>query len=182
MLSRKILLPSLVAIACSLMLAQSTRAQNSSDPTGADKGSSNSSSRTLLGSPEQEMIARRDIKYAERERQENMERAREAAQLSTELRTIFSQSQSLGRTEIKKLERLEKITRRIRGHAGGTDGDVTLDNPPTRLDAAFTRLVELSETLRKGVEKTPRQVVSASVIERANEVLEVIRYIRNLIR
>jgi hypothetical protein len=59
---------------------------------------------------------------------------------------------------------------------------VTLENPPTQIGPALARLAEISDKVRKGVEKTPRQVISASVIERANEVLEIIRVIHTFIR
>ncbi len=130
---------------------------------------------------EMEMRARREIRASEKERKDNLERARLAAQLGTELRDAYSQSKSLSRTDMKKLERLEKIARRIRSEAGGSDTDSTLENVPQQLDSALSRLAEVSEEMYKGVEKTPRQVVSASVIERANEVLDLIGYVRNMI-
>lgn len=129
-----------------------------------------------------EMLARREIKAAEKERQENLDRAHEAAQLGAEIQTAFTKNQSLGRTELKKIERLEKLTRRIREEAGGSSGDVTLDDPPRELKSALDKLAELSEAMNKGVEKTPRQVVSAFVIERTNQVLEIIRYVRSYLR
>jgi hypothetical protein len=79
---------------------------------------------------------------------------------------------------MKKLERLEKLARRIRSRAGGEDDDEPLNNVPTTLEPALTRLAETSEALSKGVEKTPRMVISTTVIERANELLEIIRFIR----
>jgi len=131
-----------------------------------------------LGSPEDEMRARSEIKIAEKERQENLDRAREAAQLATEIRDGFSKNKVLNTNDLKRLERLEKIARRIRSRAGGSDDDEPLDNVPTALESAISRLADTSQALCKGVEKTPRQVVSASVIERANELLEIIRFIR----
>lgn len=128
------------------------------------------------------MLARRELKFAEKERRDNLERAREAAQLGTEVQNAFLKNQTLSRTEIKKIERLEKLTRRIRDEAGGSDGDVTIENPPRQLDSALQRIAELSEVLRQGVEKTPRQVVSALVIERTNELLEIIRFVRAMTR
>jgi hypothetical protein len=131
-----------------------------------------------MGSPEQEMLVRQDLKAAEKDHQENLERAREATQLSTEIRDAYLHNQALGRIEVKKLERLEKITRKIRSEAGGSDGDEVLEKPPVQIEPALSRLTEISDKMRNGVEKTPRQVISASVIEQANELLEIIRYIR----
>jgi len=130
----------------------------------------------------EEMLARREIKFAEKERKENLERAREAAQLGAEVHEAFAKNQTLGRTEIKKIERLEKLTRKIREEAGGSSGDVTIEDVPRDLNSALGKLEELSEEMRKGVEKTPRQVVSAFVIERTNQLLEIIRYVRSFLR
>lgn len=132
---------------------------------------------------ELEMRARRDIKVAEKEHQENLERAVEVAKLGSELRDTYAQTKSFVRTDLKKLERLEKLTRKIRSEAGGSDDrDATLEKVPAQLEPAISRLAEVSEEVRKGVEKTPRQVISASVIERANELLDLIAYIRQQTR
>lgn len=124
------------------------------------------------------MMARREIKAAEKDHRENVDRAREAAQLSTEIRDVFMHAKALGRSELKKLDRLEKITRKIRNGAGGSDSELIVEDPPAQMQAALVRLAEISDKLRKGVEKTPRQVISASVIDRANELLDIIRVIR----
>jgi ribosome-binding protein aMBF1 (putative translation factor) len=183
MLYRTFLCLTLITCALSFAQAQSQApAKNPNDSISADKSSSRSTSDTMTGSPEQEMMARQNIKAAEKDYQENVERAREAAQLSTEIRDSFSHNKAFSRTEQKKLERLEKITRKIRNEAGGSDGEVTLENQPTQIEPALARLSEVSDKLRKGVEKTPRQVISASVIERANELLEIIRVIRTFTR
>jgi hypothetical protein len=127
----------------------------------------------------EEMRARWEIKYAEKERLENLDRAREAAQLGSELYNSYSHNKAFSSTERKKLDRLEKVTKKIRNQAGGSDGDVVIEDMPNQAEPALKRLAEIANDLRKAVEKTPRQVVSASVIERANEVLEVIRYVRS---
>lgn len=158
------------------------RAQQANPPSqndiGADKGSGSRRSDPDIGSPQQEMLIRQEIKTAEKEHQENIDRAREAAQLSTELRDSFLNNKALVHDDLKKLERLEKITRKIRNQAGGSEGDITLDNSPTGIESALSRLADISDKLKKGVEKTPRQVLSAAVIERANEILELIRFVR----
>jgi hypothetical protein len=133
---------------------------------------------TMLGSPAREMRARLEVERSEKLRRENLERAREVAQLGTELRDAFNNHKALERAEIKKLERLEKLTRRIRSEAGGSDDEEPLEEAPHGLDVALTRIAELSVELRKGVEKTPRQVISASVIEQANQLLELISFVR----
>jgi hypothetical protein len=178
----RVLLLALV-ITCAFDLAygqQTDPLNNPNDSIGADKGARSRREKDLIGDPQQEMIARREIETAEKDHRENVDRAREAAQLSTEIRDYFLTYKALGKIELKKLERLEKITRKIRSEAGGDDDDSTLENPPNEMDSALSRLAETSDKLKKGVENTPRQVISACVIERANEVLEIIRYVRSL--
>lgn len=159
--------------------------KTSKDPVGSEKGVSRPErpdSKIMVGSPEAEMMARQDLRAAEKDYKDNLERAREAAQLSTEIRDAYLHNKAFGRTEEKKLERLEKLTRKIRSEAGGSAGETTLENVPAQMEPALTRLTEVTDKMRKGVEKTPRQVVSAAVIDRANELLEIIRYIRNFTR
>lgn len=126
-----------------------------------------------------EMRARWEIKYAEKERLENLERAREAAQLGSELHTSYARNNAFSPTEKKKLDRLEKVTRKIRSRAGGSDGDVTITDLSNQLEPTLKRLAETANEMKKAVEKTPRQIVSATVIERSNELLEIIRYVRS---
>lgn len=178
MLLRTLIFFSLLFAGAIGVMAQANPAR-SSNPVSAENARPGGSGRSIeLGSPEDEMRARNEIKIAEKERQENLERAREVAQLGTEIRDVFSKTSMLGTSEIKKLERLEKLARRIRSNAGGSDDDEPLDNVPASLAPAFNRLAETSEALCKGVEKTPRMVISTNVIERANELLEIIRFIR----
>jgi len=180
MLFRVFLLSLLLTCAFGLAYSQQTDPSNNpNDSMGADKGARSRRDKDLIGDVQQEMLVRREIETAEKDHRENVDRAREAAQLSTELRDTFLTNKALGRTEVKKLERLEKIARKIRSEAGGSEDDAALENPPNEIASALSRLAETSDKLKKGVEDTPRQVISASVIERANELLELIRYVRN---
>jgi predicted nucleic acid-binding Zn-ribbon protein len=126
------------------------------------------------------MRVKRLIKLEEKQYQENLSRAREAAALGSELRNSYEQKKTLTREDAKKLERLEKLTKKIRGEAGGSDEDALLDNPPHELESALGKLADVAGSLSKVVEKTPRQVISAVVIEQANVVLQLVRITRNL--
>lgn len=132
-----------------------------------------------MGSPEAEMIARRGVAAEEAAHKEHTNRAREAAQLGAELLSAFERNKALDRIDLKKLERLEKLTRRIRSRAGGSDDGDPPGNTPGDLGASLARLAELSDELRKAIEKTSRQIVSAAIIERTNELLELTNRIRS---
>jgi hypothetical protein len=161
-----------------LLLASVAKAQTPSDlsvPTGGERrnGSKGDSDDAIT-----EMKFRREIKAWEKSHEENLGRAREAANLGTEIEDSYAKNASLNREDLKKLDRLEKLTRKIRSEAGGSEGETNPSEPPSALGSALKRVVEISGELRKGVENTPRQVISALVIERANQLLETVRYIR----
>jgi len=127
---------------------------------------------------EEEMRAKRAIKIAEKEHEDNLKRAKELSDLAKELRESSKSKSTLDRDDTKRLERLEKLTKKIRGEAGGEDEEVKIVDRPTDAKTALTQIVEKAESLAKSVQDTPRQVVSASVIGSANVLLELIRIVR----
>ena len=82
----------------------------------------------------------------------------------------------------KRLERLEKLTKRIRNEAGGSDSTSGADLKDIcgTMVETVKHLAEMAEDLRKMVEKTPRQVISAGVIDQANRVLGVTQHLRSI--
>lgn len=150
-------------------------------PAPSEVDASNPRERPLT-EMEEEMRAKQAIKHAEKGHQENVDRAKEIAQLGSELKSAVNATPILSRESQKKIERLEKLTRKIRGDAGGDDQEVEIPNRPTDVPSAINKIAEAAETLSKEVENTPRQVVSVSTIERANVLLELIRIMRTLSR
>ena len=129
---------------------------------------------------EEEMRAKRAIKEADREHQENLERARDLSSLGVEIVTSFKQKNALGQDDIKKLEKVEKLAKSIRRAAGGSEDKVEMEKPPRDLASAMDMLSDLSKSLKVKVEKTPKHVISATVIDEANVLLELIRIVRTL--
>ena len=129
---------------------------------------------------EEEIRAKREIKIAEKEHQDNLNRAKEIGEIAKQLNQSFkNNSTTIDRDCFKKIERLEKLTKKVRSEAGGEDEEITISPPPTDLPSAVKRIAEASETLSKDVQNTPRRVVSASVIGNANVLLELIRLARD---
>jgi len=126
----------------------------------------------------EEMLKNLEVKRRELAYKENIDRAKESAALGAEIRQAYERSKTLGSAEQKKLGRLEKLTRSIREDAGGDDDKEGLKEVPTDQQASFVQLQKLSEELQTKVEKTPRHVVSTSVINTANRLLGLIRHIR----
>jgi hypothetical protein len=158
-----------------------TQKTQTTRPPEADKSSSSDDDAPLT-TFEEEIRAKRAIKIAEKEHQTTLDRAREISQLGKDLQESLKQGKALDREDNKKLERLEKLTKKVRGDAGGEASEVKLDSQPGDLAAAVNRLVEVTESLSKSVQSTPRQVVSTTVIDNANVLLELIRMMRGFSR
>ena len=131
---------------------------------------------------EEEIRAKRMIKMAEKEHQENLDRAKEIQQIGKQLKESLQGKSALDRDNLKKIDRLEKLTKKVRGDAGGESEDLQIVNPPKDLPDAGCQIGEKSEALSKEVQNTPRQVVSATVISSANILLELIRIARTFAR
>ena len=127
---------------------------------------------------EEEMRAKRAIREAEKEHKQNLERADEISKLAKDLLQGFKTTNSLDRESLKRLDRIEKLTKKIRGEAGGEENEVQIVNRPTDRGATIAQIAETAESLSKSVQNTPRQVVSAAVIDGANVLLELIGILR----
>jgi hypothetical protein len=144
-----------------------------------DKSAGEDSSRPFVAL-EEEMRAKRAIKFAEKEYQENLDRARDLSSLGESIVTSFRQKNELDQEAIKKLEKVERLAKGIRRAAGGSEDDVEMEKPPRDLAAALDMLGDLSKSLKEKVEKTPKHIISAAVIDEANVLLELIRIVRTL--
>jgi len=157
---------------------QNTQSQKPVSLDG-DKTSGEDASKPFVAL-EEEMRAKRAIKFAEKEYQENLDRARDLSSLGVSIVASFKQKKALDQEDIKKLEKVEKLAKGIRRAAGGSEDDVDMEKPPTDLAAALDMLGDLSKSLKEKVEKTPKHVISAAVIDEANVLLELIRIVRIL--
>jgi hypothetical protein len=137
---------------------------------------------TPLTTFEEEIRAKREIKIAEKDHEENLNRAREIGQIGKELKDGFKDQSTLDHDCFKKIERLEKLTKKVRSEAGGEDEEMTITPRPTDLPSAIKQIAEASETLSKDVQNTPRRVVSTTVIGNANVLLELIKIARGFVR
>jgi hypothetical protein len=131
-----------------------------------------------MGNFEEEMRAKRAIKMAEKDHEENLERAREIAELGKQLQINLKDKTAIDRESAKKLDRLEKLTKKIRNEAGGEDEEVKIVDRPTDISGAAKQIADGAESLSKEVQDTPRQVVSSSGIGKANVLLELIKLLR----
>lgn len=170
----------LFAVSSLALFACAAHAQSGHGVTVPDDASNRQERQREMGSPEEEIIRRAEIKHEEESHKEMVDRADETALIGEQILNSFQKNKSLSKDDLKKLDRMEKLARKIRGSAGGSDDDEPLDNPPRQMDKALARLAELSEQLHKSVQKTSRLVISAAVINSSNELIELIKHIRTI--
>lgn len=173
--ARAMAIVGLMGMSFGISAAQSAQQSTPVIPVDKDKIESDSPA-----SMEEEMRAKRAIKVAEKEYQQNVDRARDLSELGTSVNTSFKQKTYLGKDDLKKLEKAEKLAKAIRNAAGGSD-DNEMEQPPKDLGCALSMFAEVAESLKKNVEKTPKHVVSTTVIDQANVLLELTRIVRALV-
>jgi hypothetical protein len=126
-----------------------------------------------------EMRAKQEIRLAEKQYRDNLGRADLLSVLGKEIEASYKKKNSLDREDLKKLEKLEKLTKGIREAAGGSEDEVESKEKPADLSSALSKMAGAAQQLKHQVQKTPRHVVSTAVIGQANELLELIRLVRN---
>jgi hypothetical protein len=146
-------------------------------PTNSSKDDKNDPFHDF-GSPENEMRARQILKAEKKQYDENVARAREASYLASEIVRAYETKKTFNSEDAKKFERLEKLTKKIRSEAGGSDSEPDVKDIPGVMDAAVKQVAEMADDLRKLVEKTPRHVISAAVIDQANKLLGLLQHVR----
>ena len=119
------------------------------------------------------------LKKEKKDYEEHVERAKEVRDAAAELQKIYETARSFNAADYKKLERLEKLTRRIRSEVGGEKTDADPKDLPQQKDEAVPLLAAMAKELCDEVEKTPRRVISASIIDQANKLIALIQYLRN---
>ena len=166
-----------LVLSVSLAMAQ-TADRSRPTPTPPPRPDAPEKDESSLGSFDEEIRAKRAIKLAEKDHQENVNRAHEIADIAKDLQKTLTNKPALDRDSVKKIDRLEKLTKKIRNEAGGEDEEVEIVDRPADITAATNKIAESAESLSKAVENTPRQVVSASVIGKANVLLQLIKLLR----
>ena len=174
----------MILVSSSLAVAQIPAASrpSPSPPPGPTDATIKSPNDPPLTTFEEEIRAKRAIKMAEKDHEENLKRAQEIADIGKDLKQSLRDKSSLDRDTVKKVERLEKLTKKVRGEAGGEDEEITFPNRPSDFASTVTQIADATESLSRNVHDTPRQVVSASVIGDANVLLELIKMLRGFAR
>jgi hypothetical protein len=184
----KIYLPGLagaIAFAAVLLLGSfPAYSQTRPAPPPPSEGPSKSDKDDLgsdIGSHEREMRAKLALRAEKKLYDENLARAKETSEIASQLLESYHAKKSFSTADNKRLERIEKLTRRIRNEAGGTETDIEIESSPV-METAMKSVADMAEELRKEVEKTPRHVISTTVIDQANKLIGLIQHVRDLNR
>jgi hypothetical protein len=174
---------SLILVAFILLIAPAAYSQSNQVPKLPDPSADKSKGKdddTRFGSPEAEMKSKLVIKEEKKRYDENLARAKEVSELAAQLSDGYLSHKSFSSEDGKKLERLEKLTKRIRNEAGGSDSETDPESKDIspRTEETVKHMAEVAEELNKLVEKTPRNVISAAVIDQANRLIVITQHLR----
>lgn len=163
-LSKVILLFTLLFLSATVSSAQNER---------------NSQPKLDLPDSMRENLAKRRIKDEEEEYQELIKRGEEAVKLSEELTKSYEENNKLSGEDQKKLEKLEKVVKRIRRDLGAEDDDEeTQNNKPSTLLNTLKIIKEKSNSLLSELKKTSRHSISVVAVESSNAVFRLVRFLR----
>lgn len=134
--------------------------------------------------PVLEQLARKKSDEERREFKELIDNAATASVLATEIRDGFARNGRLSGDDLRRIDKLERITRQIRGDLGGSDDSVSENEsspePPKTLGDAVKELSETAATMSAEVSRCTRYSVSVRSIELSNRVLDLVSIIRKI--
>lgn len=130
----------------------------------------------------QETLRKAEIQKAKKDHEEMLKYSEDTIKLSEELETSYSKNNSLSADDRKKLEKLEKLLKKIRRELGGDDDDekeakIDEDKPSTVV-AALKKLQSAATNLFGELKKTSRFSVSVIAIQSSNTLLKIVRFLR----
>jgi hypothetical protein len=124
-----------------------------------------------------EMRARLAIERANNEHRKVLEDVDAMSELTEQVSRHYETQGKLSSGEMKGLEKIEKLAKRILLFAGGSEEkDDTLKS--LSLKEMIARLNEAVEKVKTTMAKEPRQVISATVIANSNETIILAQQIR----
>ena len=127
-----------------------------------------------------ETLAKGRIEREKKDYEELHGRGKEAVKLSDELEKSFSQNNQISADDRKKLDRLEKLVKKIREGIGGKDDDETVEfaERPSSIFSALKTLQSNTIKLVDELQKTSRYSISVVAVESSNLLLKVVSFLR----
>lgn len=157
------------------VLAAQAQLPDASSPDGRSQGKEDYPDKM------KETFAKQRIKEEEKEFNEMLGRGEEAAKIGDEVYQSFESNQKLLPDDAKKMERMEKLVKKIRdelGSGGGDDKDESSNNSPLSFNDALKNIRETSSGLFTALKKQGRFSISVVAIESSNTLLKLLRFVR----
>lgn len=146
---------------------------------GADASSrSGRGEREELPTGIKESLAKQRIAREKKDFQEMLDRGDEALKLTEQLEKSYTQSRQFSLEDQKKLERLEKVVKKIRGELGGGDDDEETVEKPSSIADALQSLKEGTSKLVEELKKTSRYSISVVAVQSSNALINVVQFLR----
>lgn len=149
--------------------------------------SSDSKSRRMHKDDDQEVTLPDDmrIKMAiareENEYKKTLEDVEKLSGLSEEVAKGYVDRKQLSGDDLKKLNTIEKLAKRVLNHVGGEEvGDKSGSVEHLALADAIDKLNAAAACIKKDMKAETRFVVSATVVANSNQVIHLARLIRHL--
>jgi len=163
-----------------LVIAVSLTAGGLVHAQDASQSRSGEASKEDLPKGIQETLVKQRIDRNKKDFAEMLSRGEEAVKLSGELEKSFARNNQFSTEDRKKLDRLEKLVKKIRNELGGDDDDetVVIDEQPLSMQNAFQALQNTTVKLDDELKKTSRYSVSVVAVESSNLLLKVVRFLR----
>lgn len=130
-----------------------------------------------------ENLAKMRINAARKEFDELVERVKETATISEELNKSYETTQNLNAADTKKIERLEKLVKKIRSQIGAEDAEeISYTESNLNVGSVIKNIKDDAQQLLTEIKKTGRFTVSVVAIESSNSMLKFVRFIKNKAR
>ena len=131
-----------------------------------------------------ENLAKQRIDRDKKDYRELLNRSEEAAEISDQLEKSFTNSSKITADDEKKLDRLEKLVRKIRTELGAEDDRDSNNDEFVKVDRsagltnAFKTLQTNSAQLFDEIKKSTRYSISVFAVQTSNSLLRSVKFIR----
>ncbi len=125
-----------------------------------------------------ESLAKQRIEREKKDFAELIQRSEEAVKIINELDKSFTANNQFSSEDQKKLDRLEKVVKKIRNEIGSDDDDGAAENKPLSILNALKALKSNTLTLVDELKKTSRYSISVIAVESSNALLKAVRFLR----
>ena len=126
----------------------------------------------------QETLEKMRIEKDKKDHNEMVDRGDETLKILNQLEKSFEHNGRLSSEDIGRLERVEKLAKKIRDELGGHDDEDDEGTGTPSLEVAVKTLQATAGALFDELKKTSRFTISAAAIQSSNTVLRLARFLK----